>query len=78
MYNAVAKSTSGELAISGTGFADNLNASSYTGNGSKGLTIKGLGGGDTIVATSFNDVLDGGSASDTITGGGGNDTITGG
>jgi Ca2+-binding RTX toxin-like protein len=78
MYNAVAKSTSGELAITGTGFGDNLNASTYTGNSSKGLTINGLGQNDTIVATSFNDTVDGGTGNDTITGGTGNDTITGG
>jgi hypothetical protein len=76
MYNAVAKSTSGELAITGTGFGDNLNASTYTGNSSKGLTMNGLGANDTIVATSFNDKITGGTGNDTITGGTGADTFT--
>ena len=76
MYNSVASSTSGVLSVTGTGFNDtSLNASSFTGNGSKGLTIDGGAGNDTIVSTGFADTIIGGSGADTLTGGSGTDTF---
>jgi hypothetical protein len=78
MYNAVAASTSGELSVTGTGFGETLNASSFAGDGTKGLTINGGGGNDTVVATSFGDVVNGGTGADNITGGAGADLLTGG
>jgi len=42
------------------------------------LTLNGGGGNDTIVATSFGDVVNGGTGADNITGGAGADLLTGG
>ena len=78
MYNAVAGSTSGELSVTGTGFGETLNASSFTGNGSNGLTLNGGSGDDNIVGTGFVDIITGGNGADVITAGAGSDNITGG
>lgn len=76
MYNSVASSTSGVLSVTGTGFNDtSLNASAFTGNGSKGLTIDGGAGNDSIVSTNFADTLIGGTGADQLTGGTGVDTF---
>jgi Ca2+-binding RTX toxin-like protein len=78
MYNAVASSTSGDLIVTGTSFGDTLNASSFTGDGSKGLTLNGGSGADVITGTGFADIITGGNGTDVITAGAGSDTITGG
>jgi Ca2+-binding RTX toxin-like protein len=78
VYDAVAQSTSGDLIVTGTGFGDTLNASSFTGDGSKGLTLNGGSGADVITGTAFDDVITGGNGNDVITAGAGSDTITGG
>jgi hypothetical protein len=73
VFNVVAGSTSGDLMVTGTTFSETLNASSFTGDGSKGLTINGGNGSDTITGTDFGDVLVGGTGSDNLTGGTGAD-----
>ena len=73
VFNVVAGSTSGDLMVTGTTFSETLDASSFTGNGSKGLTINGGNGSDTIIGTNFGDVIIGGTGSDNLTGGTGAD-----
>lgn len=60
--------------ISGTGYADTINASADT----AGTTIYGNGGADSITGGSGANSLDGGAANDTIVGGAGADQIWGG
>ena len=60
--------------ISGTSYADTINASADT----AGTTIYGNGGADSITGGSGANSLDGGAANDTITGGAGADQIWGG
>jgi Ca2+-binding RTX toxin-like protein len=76
VFDAVAQSTTGDLSIVGSSFNDTLNASTYTGDGSQGLSISGGSGADNITGTSFNDVLSGGLGADTVRGGDGSDSIT--
>ena len=73
VFNVVAGSTSGDLMVTGTTFSETLNASDFTGDGSKGLTINGGNGSDTITGTDFGDVIVGGTGSDNLTGGTGAD-----
>jgi len=56
---------------------DATNIVSY-GNYDRAVIIDGLGGGDRITGTSFNDTLDGGAGHDQLFGGAGADTIIGG
>ena len=57
--------------VTGTSFGDTLNASSFIGNDTNGLTLNGGNGEDVIVGTSLDDVIDGGNNDDVITAGGG-------
>lgn len=61
-------------AVSGTAYADNLNATAAT----SAQTLLGGGGNDTITGGAGADAIDGGSGNDSLAGGAGNDTITGG
>ncbi|PYF06285.1 Ca2+-binding RTX toxin-like protein [Rhodobacter viridis] len=60
--------------ISGTGYADTINASADT----TGTTIYGNDGADSLTGGSGADTLDGGASNDTISGGAGGDQIWGG
>jgi len=60
--------------ISGTGYADTINATADT----VGTTIYGNGGADSIIGGAGANTLDGGAGNDTITGGAGADQIWGG
>jgi Ca2+-binding RTX toxin-like protein len=73
MLTVVAKSSSGDLMVTGTTLSETLNASSFEGDGFKGLTIKGGNGSDAITGTDFGDVIVGGTGSDNLTGGTGAD-----
>ena len=73
VFNVVAGSTTGDLVVTGTGFGETLDASSFSGDGTKGLTINGDNGSDTIIGTDFGDIIVGGTGSDNLTGGTGAD-----
>lgn len=68
-----------KLTATGTNFKDNMDFSSYVPSESttKGLTINGGNGSDTIKATDYNDVIKGGTGNDSIEGLQGDDTIYG-
>ena len=61
-------------AVSGTAYADNLDATAATSS----QTLIGGGGNDTVTGGAGADVIDGGWGNDSLTGGAGNDTLTGG
>ncbi len=60
--------------VQGTGYADTINASADT----NGETLDGMGGNDSIIGGSDQDVIYGGDGNDTLLGGNGVDTIYGG
>ncbi len=62
----------------GSSLSDSINAGSYSGSSSKGVSIDGGLGNDTIFGSSKADVLKGGAGDDYIHGGAGNDSIIGG
>ncbi|MCR4880721.1 MAG: hypothetical protein K6A44_02045 [bacterium] len=55
-----------------------IDASGYVSSKTKGLTLNGGAGDDTIIGSVRNDKINGGAGADYITGGKGNDTLTGG
>lgn len=61
--------------VNGTVFNDNINMIDYTDKKQKGLTINAGAGNDTIVGSSYNDIIKAVSGTNTINGGRGNDKL---